>query len=301
SHCRHCSYNCGISREGIMDVSDGRCYIHALCKEHDIGWLSVIGGEPLMVPDLTNELIRCAKENGIPHRGIITNGFWGRETKRAQKILKDLKDAGMNQITFSVDAFHQEHIPFSHVRNAIMASTDIGFDKVWVDGYYLKYEDSGNRFDKQTKALLDELRGVEGIDINTYRLRMCGRAVDLQDQFDDKSVPQGICTPPFWMGGGFENPSTIEIDHRGNVTLCPGISIGNAKEDEITAIVQTYDVCEHPILSIINEDGPLGLAKLADNFDLSRGFVDHCHLCYELRNHLRPLYPRYLTPADVYQ
>ena len=107
---------------------------------------------------------------------------------------------------------------------------------------------------------------------------------------------------PFWIEGDLQNPETIEIDCEGNVTLCPGISIGNTNIQSLTKIIRDYKADKHPILCIISNEGPIGLLKLAEKhgFERDRKFVNECHLCYELRRYLQPFYPYSLAPESCY-
>ncbi len=111
------------------------------------------------------------------------------------------------------------------------------------------------------------------------------------------------CPVPFWIEGDLQHPKTIEIDSEGNITLCPGISIGNTKIQSLTEIIQNYDCDKHPFLSIISKKGPIGLLELATakGFEETQNYVNECHLCYELRKYLHPNYPLFLAPKECYQ
>jgi hypothetical protein len=115
-------------------------------------------------------------------------------------------------------------------------------------------------------------------------------------------IPAGKCPLPYWIGGSLENPKTIEIDHNGNVTLCPGICIGNTRTRSVIEILDNYDCNKHPILSFVNEKGPIGLLDLVreKGFEKKKNFVDECHLCYEIRKELRAKYPKELAPNTAY-
>jgi MoaA/NifB/PqqE/SkfB family radical SAM enzyme len=63
-----------------------------------------------------------AKELGIPRTWVITNGYWAENKALATRRLRELKKAGLTNITFSVDAFHQEYIPLKIVRTGVEAA-----------------------------------------------------------------------------------------------------------------------------------------------------------------------------------
>src|SRR5262249_19815846 len=58
---------------------------------------------------------------------IVTNGFWGRNEKRAKAMFESLAESGLSRVELSTDIFHQEHIPMTVIRKAIavLKSLDI--------------------------------------------------------------------------------------------------------------------------------------------------------------------------------
>lgn len=82
-----------------------------------------------------------------------------------------------------------------------------------------------------------------------------------------------------------------------------GICIGNARREPLDEILDRYDADAHSILRVLMADGPLGLTRLpeANGFRLRpEGYLDKCHLCHEVRDHLRPAFPDFLAPDACY-
>ena len=301
--CKHCSYKAGPEREGQMKLADAENYLEELTDTHPLQSICAHGGEPFLHLELLKGIMKMAKELGIPRTWVITNGYWAKTKTIAKKKLAELRNGGLSCITFSVDAFHQEYVSLETVKNGIEAAKSVGFEKVCVDSYFLMCPGSGNSYDVATRASLESLRELDNVNINTYQVRFKGRAAELANHVKGKTqVPKGKCQLPFWIGGDLKSPEAIEIDCEGNVTLCPGICIGNTRKQSLIRILQNYDYHSHPILSIIAEEGPIGLLKTAIAKGLRKDmkFVDECHLCYEMRKLLRPYYPRCLAPAECY-
>jgi len=156
-----------------------------------------------------------------------------------------------------------------------------------------------------TREAIDYLGDTDDVEFSPYVVDLEGRAVDfLTEQVELKEVlPSGRCVPPFWIPGGLQSPATIEIDSEGNVTLCPGLCIGNATEAKLTDIVTEYDYRNHPIISRIEESGPASLIELARHHGLAQieKYLNECHVCYEMRRFLQPFYPEFLAPLGCYQ
>jgi hypothetical protein len=303
SKCKHCSYKAGPERKACMKLADAERYLKELTDTQPLQSITAHGGEPFLCFTHLKRIMKRVKELEVPRRWVITNGYWAKNEKIARKKLIELKEAGLTCITFSVDSFHQEYISLEIVRNGIEVATSVGFEKVCVDSYFLVGSNSHNCYDDLTKKALESLEGLDKVEINKYRTGFEGRGAELAKYVEPKSKPPtGKCPLPFWIGGNLKSPETIEIDFEGNVTLCPGICIGNAKTRSLTEILQDYDCHAHPILSVIAKEGPIGLLRDATSrgFKKRQRFIDECHLCYEMRKFLMHYYPQHLAPADCY-
>ena len=303
SKCRHCSYKAGPERTGHMELIDAERYLKELTDTQPLQSIGAHGGEPFLCYELLKQIMENAKKLGVTQTWVITNGFWAKTNATAEEKLFQLQEAGLKSITFSVDGFHQEYIPFENVRKGIEAAVHVGFEKVWIDSYFLGQPDSNNFYNDLTRKALEDLETLGNVEINKRQADFEGRAAELTKYVEPKAeAPRGECPLPFWIGGDLKSPEVVEIDHEGNATLCPGICIGNTKRRSLTEILQDYDYRAHPILSIIVEDGPIGLLRTAKakGFRRKQKFVDECHLCYEMRKFLRPYYPNDLAPSSCY-
>ena len=303
SKCRHCSYKAGPERTGYMKLEDAERYLKELTDTQPLQSIGAHGGEPFLYFELLKWIMEKAKELEVSRTWVITNGYWAKTKEIAKKKLVELKKAGLTSITFSVDGFHQEYIPLESVRNGIEAAATVGFERVCVDSYFLGHPDSDNFYNVLTRKAIESLGTLDKVEINKRQADFEGRAAELARYVESKpETPAGKCQVPFWIGGDLKDPQGVEIDFEGNVTLCPGICIGNTKIKSLTQILQNYDHLAHPILSIIAKEGPIGLLEVAisKGFGEQRKFIDECHLCYEVRKFLRRYYPQYLAPRNCY-
>jgi len=303
AECQHCSYKAGPKRTGYIKPKLTSQYLEELTNMQPLQSAWIHGGEPFLYYDYLEHIIKKAKELGIPQRGVITNSFWAKDEKIAKKKLRRLKDCGLTAITFSADFFHQEFVPLENVRNALKSATEIGFDNIFVDSYFVNDVSSYNYFNQFTNRNLEILEEIEGVEFHRFPMSVEGRGITLAEYITLKTdIPSGNCPVPYWIDGNFENPETIEIDCENNVTLCPGICIGNTNIKSLTKIIQDYDVDNHPVLSIIWKEGPIGLLKIAkeEGFQEINQYANECHLCYELRKFLQPIYSYSLAPKECY-
>ncbi|MCW4043026.1 MAG: radical SAM protein [Candidatus Bathyarchaeota archaeon] len=304
SKCKHCSYRAGPDRTGFIDLEQAEKWLTELIEIQPLQSITVHGGEPFLYFKVLKGIFKKAKEFGIQERWVITNAYWAETEEVAEKKLSELKEAGLKCITFSVDAFHQEYIPIETVKTGIKVATKIGFEKVAVDSYILGMEDLNNEYNIMTRYATSHLKDFTNVRFAKFPVDLEGRASDYLVDFVEPSskIPDGKCQFPFWLGGDLKNPEGIEIDFQGNVTLCPGICIGNAKSQSLIDILENYSYDEHPIIQIIAEDGPIGLLRLAKEkgYREDKKFINECHLCYEMRRFLQPYYPEFLAPSSCY-
>ncbi len=305
SKCKHCAYKAGPEVTGLM--KDAEKWLTELVNIQPLQSVLVHGGEPFVYYSELLNFMKKAKELGVHRRYVITNGYWAETEAIANRKLEELKKAGLTHVTFSVDAFHQEFISFKSVRNAIKAASILNFEKVYVDSYILDPSNTKNPYDSITRKLVEKLSDYENVvEFSSYPLHFWGRAADVLARESNArtktEIPKGACQPPYWIGEDMRNPKTVEIDFEGNVTLCAGISIGNARRNSLGKILRNFDWRDHPILKPIISESPSKLLEIAKKkgFRPKQGYVDECHLCYEVRKFLQPFFPQQLAPEICY-
>lgn len=161
--CKHCSQ--GEHKKG--ESIDGRVAAEAVKKiadEYKIDSVMTFGGEPLLEVDTVCAIHKAATEMGIRKRQLITNGFFTKNTDRIKEVAKILSQSGVNEILLSVDAFHQETIPLSTVKEFAKAVLETG-TLIKVQPAWLVSKDDENPYNIQTKELLQEFTDM-GIEEN---------------------------------------------------------------------------------------------------------------------------------------
>jgi hypothetical protein len=287
-----------------MKLVDATKWLSVLTSTHPLESITIHGGEPVLYRPLLESVLKVATELQVPRRGIITNGFWAQTKRTAHRILTALKHSGLTSITFSVDGFHQEFIPLEYIRIGLQEAVSLNFTKVSVLSHFLSSVDADNQYNKHTTQLLMALEDIQGVQTNRFVLSLYGRAADTLAGLVEKKeeLPTGPCSLPYWLGGNLHNPKAIEIDSEGNITLCPGICIGNLQTQPMADLVEDYSPDKHPILKILDRDGPIGLSKILARLgiEINGSFVDECHLCYQMRRLLQEYYPLKLAPRSCY-
>lgn len=152
-------------------------------------------------------------------------------------------------------------------------------------------------------AHLAGLCDLTGVNVYQGPARMVGRAADeLSHHLATQATLPAKCPLPDYLGGDLCAPIGVEIHPGGWVNFCAGLALGNARQRPLNEILADYGPDAHPIIRVLAQEGPAGLLRLAQRHGYSPagGYVDGCHLCYQMRRFLRPYYPAHLAPARPY-
>jgi len=152
--CRHCSQgeHCGYGER--IDPVIAADAVRKVASVYDIQTVMTFGGEPLCYPEAVYAIHAAAGDMGVPHRQLITNGFFTRESSRINEVADGLARCGVNDILLSVDAFHQETIPPEVVRAFAKAVTERGIPIRLQPAWLVSAEDD-NPYNRDTREILN--------------------------------------------------------------------------------------------------------------------------------------------------
>jgi hypothetical protein len=88
-------------------------------------YMSFTGGEPFLDFPLLLRLVRHARDLGY-YVGVDTNAFWGVSDRKARDWAARLRDAGIDAVFPSADAYHLPYVPVERVRRVVDACEEIG-------------------------------------------------------------------------------------------------------------------------------------------------------------------------------
>ena len=151
-NCRHCSQGEHTSSECIDKYIAAKS-VKKIAEKYNITSVMTFGGEPLLFPETVFEIHKAAKEMNIPHRQLITNGYFNKDEKKIESVAKLLSESGVNDILISVDAFHQETIPLEPVK-AFVESLLKNNLPVRIHPAWLVSPTDDNEYNNKTRELL---------------------------------------------------------------------------------------------------------------------------------------------------
>jgi len=152
AECKHCIYQSSPRQDALIRLEDVRRDLINLKSNWPVGTVCFSGGEPLLYFELLTNLVREVKAQDITC-AILTNAFWGENQSIARKYVGGLKDAGLDQMHISVDAFHQEFVPIDAVKGVIRVSKEAGIGHIAINAKSLGDPDMDNPYNRQTKVI----------------------------------------------------------------------------------------------------------------------------------------------------
>ena len=249
--------------------------------------IMTFGGEPLLFPEIVCAIHEEAMNMRIPCREIITNGYWSKDAKKIKEIAKNLAESGVNEIIFSVDAFHQEHIPLDIVRKSVESCLQVGIENIVWNPCWVVSEDNDNQYNQKTKSILKELEDLPVRKSEGNIMEADGLAlINLKEFLPPKDkIPTGKCgdmpyTDPL------DSIRSICVEPDGRIAVCKDFHIGNASETDIIELLEGYNPFMIPEMKAIIENGMKGLVNWAVTKGVNpdpEGYYSVCHMCVDIR------------------
>lgn len=97
--------------------------------------LGFSGGEPFLYRELLLELAEIACENSIKFV-ISTNGYWGKDSKEAESLVRRLQDNGLIKLQLSYDMEHSKYVKDQAIYNILRACKSVDLPVVLSTTYY---------------------------------------------------------------------------------------------------------------------------------------------------------------------
>ena len=151
--CKHCSEGDHAACGTHIDPSVAADMVCRIARMASVDTVMTFGGEPLLYPEAVYAIHEAAREMSVPHRQLITNGFFTKDPARIRDTAQKLAACGVNDLRLSVDAFHQETIPLAiphlFAEEGCTAGIPIRVQPAW-----LKDPADPNSYNRKTKEIL---------------------------------------------------------------------------------------------------------------------------------------------------
>ena len=289
SKCRHCQIDRKEERRFPNHIDQDLAVeiVRKVGEKYHPQSVMTFGGEPLLYPEIVYAIHREAMRVGIPVRDVITNGFWSRRPEEIQEIANNLAISGVNDVSISVDAFHQEFVPLKIVKKAAESLLNAGMARVSWNPCWVVSKDHDNPYNRKTKAILNELKDLQIRESSGNTARPEGRAItSLQDFLPTKTrTPKEKCGDiPYTER--LDSVKSISVEPDGRVAVCKELYIGNASKTDIIDILEGYDPFNIAEAEAIIHSGMEGLQSWAKSKGVKpspEGYYNICDMCVDIR------------------
>jgi len=279
--CDHCFVWGSPQQSGVMTLEQTRRIFDQGQALGSVESISFEGGEPFLYYAALLEGMREARARSW-NTEVITNAYWATSPEDAALWLRPLAQAGLGGLLLSEDAYHgsnEQSLP----GNAAAAAHELGIG-------------CGTIAIRDAAASTEAPSSAKGEAVKGGPVLFRGRAVSQLTPGLPRKPWQELVTCPHEE---LTSPIRMHIDPLGYVHLCQGLVMGNLFQTPLMEMLAAYVPERHPICDPLLSGGPAALAR-AHDLPHADSYVDECHMCYEMRDHLRERFPEHLAPAQMY-
>lgn len=209
------------------------------------------GGEPTLIKheDLLRYFRYVKNETKIQNLRIVSNGHWAKTYDKAYSILKDWKEAGLDELNVSCGEFHQEFVPIDNIKHAFDAAIGLDYKTVLLGGEFIKSKNanfSPYDFEKKLGRKLMQANEISpfvdrNIGMSCHVALNVGRGEDNISTEDmpfvkDDEIPN-ICDKVI-TSLSFQPDGKVEACCAVMVRDHPVLTIANWREESVSSILE---------------------------------------------------------------
>jgi MoaA/NifB/PqqE/SkfB family radical SAM enzyme len=275
--CAHCSVESHPHVKDEPSLEELRERVTAIAAA-GVHLLLLTGGEPMLRQADVFALIRHARRLGL-NVTLATNGFWAGTPAQAERIVRQLRRAGLLTLTISPDRYHAPFQDMTHSLNIARAAKAEGLP------LNVNLTRAGTDRDlDQVVTAFEETPGIrDHVRVRFFDVQPVGRARNLGQLRSDNDGSCAACRLP-------------GVTDDGRVTACNGpsyfapehspLSIGSLATQSLTELFEKHG--SDPILDTIRA---FGVGRLRDelrqipefeDFPFRAHYSGMCDLCLHL-------------------
>jgi len=308
ANCRICGTSSHPLHPEKMSPQKARKYIEQISSIPSYKIIGFTGGEPLIFYKEILELVGVAKSHGLRSK-IATNAFWATARKTAYEKLKKLRDNGLDFISISTDAYHQEYVPLERVLNAILSALELDLA---VTIAFIHKPDNGKELAKiieflRSFGLEDKLIFSRHLDPD-IRQYLSMSYVDYIEEFKKRIYIRESTVSYGGRAMKFKNECTFYpleemprdgcvqvgrvmlIMPSGNLLMCctpigfddNSFSIGNIDQEGLPVLIDK--VRQDRVIEYLEVRGPYYMMEALGKkgFHFNTRYTSKCHLCSQM-------------------
>jgi hypothetical protein len=135
AQCRHCSMNSGPDRQDSLSGEQLEDIIDQLARATATKVIVFSGGESTLLGEDLNRALRRCRRHGIVSR-LVTNAYWATSPEAALAKLRELREAGLDELNISTDDYHLPYISLQKIKTAYQAALQLDFRTIVICNAY---------------------------------------------------------------------------------------------------------------------------------------------------------------------
>lgn len=289
--CSHCCVSSDMHKKGHLDLASVLRLIDEAATFSTIEMIHFVGGDPFLHQDILEAAFRHIAGKGLLS-AAVTSAYWATSPEKADRILKTLTDAGLNQLTISYDDQHAEFVSEEKIVFAYRAATALGITTL-----ISIVADPAARINK---AYMQRLLGSEA-NITEAAVNSTGRALEeataelLESRRTNELAYRGPCKSMLRQISVHENGALTPCC--GVIPMRDGLRFGDIHRDSLDAAVNR--AFNNPVYKWIAFEGPVAILRQitasTERPLRDEDFDGICHACDVLFT--TPEYLQLLTEA----
>ncbi len=293
--CKWCGAESGpresarLSRDDMLGLIDEVYAYGRLCS------VVFTGGEPLLLGNDLYAAISHCKAKGLWTR-VVSNAYWAKTPAKATQIVARLMEAGLCEINFSCDDFHQEFVPLQNIRYANDACTSAGLPcllghKV-MKGCALTVERVEEALGRPLSRFMQGRPNPKN-DLISSGFTVPVQSSGMEDIADDELLfPEETPGDEHWKKPCSSIMQRVVVMPSKMLNICcgmisravPEIAYGPLGEKSLEECI--IEAHENLIVNWLALEGPFGLMRFiqerAPEVQFRPRYVNVCHLCSEI-------------------
>jgi len=274
AQCTHCAPDCGpaqtqsLSTEKVFELMDEAA---RLTPPGQRPIFRLTGGEPFLELGQLLAIIRKAVAVGGTV-GCVSNAFWAASDEKATAVVRQIREAGLNNLSVSTSRYHQQFIKIERVRRAVAAARAAGLPTQLKIAYSVQ-----DRREGLVRAWSKLVGADQTQEIPLVPYLRNGAQLPEQDFPRRRGLPRGPCPSALL---------TVKEDGAAYTCCTPGgyvplLQIGHVYESSLESIRDRFHF--DPLLQVLRERGPGHIARraiaLGHGERLQSSYADVCELC----------------------
>ena len=301
--CEHCSISSSPNAKVAMSDELLVSIFEQIKKIPSFKVVVFTGGETTLEKEKLIKGLNFARENGLSSR-VVTNAWWATTKDDADKFVKELVLAGLNEINTSFDDYHAQFISIDNIVRFVEASLNNNITPAvaTVIDNYSKYNS------KYIRAYMAEKLNISPSELSKKMFFMeskpsfNGRGANFKS--DVNRIPTCSVMDEAKIGRGCsEVGRAISFHPDGTIKICcghasrdvPDLNVGNLYSDSLETILGKIQ--SNIVFWLIYTLGPSGmLEKLGVT---KENYFSPCDACYDLLvNHRKEMLDYVISHKD---